>query len=266
MGGAPHVTLYRMAAAKCIALLLLALAVGGTHAIYVGFWALYDKGTDRFDTDIGKPYAESQINFWSEIVWKTFAQQTPAKRKKFTSIILNQQNFTPIDSFCVKGQAIYSSPVYVDKDPADLKNEVTVISCVEGNSIYLNSDYVYKYPGDIKNEFSEFMYQAVTDIWQWDGNGTAPAWWKGGVPAYMRIAAGYAPSSWAHLGTGDSWEEGFDVTGRFIEYLDAVTPDFVAKMNAKIEWSWDIGYFKDITGKSVHELWKDYKARFRNGS
>ncbi|CAI0445646.1 unnamed protein product [Linum tenue] len=65
---------------------------------------------------------------------------------------------------------------------------------------------------------------------------------------YVRLKAGYAPSHWVGPGKGDRWDQGYDVTARFLEYCEGVRGGFVAELNKK----------------SVDQLWRDYKAKYGN--
>lgn len=217
------------AKSKCIGLLLLAMVVGGTHGQTVPTTVNIDERVkEKFDDEVGD--AAVILELASIFVWVGFAQVWPTGTKDVRDIVLNVEN---IDS----------------------------VTLVRGNVIFLDSDYIDSYEGDLKKEVTGILYQAVTDIWQWDANGAAPKWWREGVSNYIRLIAGYAPANFAQPGSGDSWEQGGDVTARFIQYVNTITPGFVGLVNAKIKTSWDIGYFKDITGKSVDDLWKDYKAQ-----
>ncbi|XP_071740358.1 uncharacterized protein [Rutidosis leptorrhynchoides] len=74
----------------------------------------------------------------------------------------------------------------------------------------------------------------------------------------------YAPPGFAKPGQGDRWDQGYDFTARFLEYCDGIIPGFVAKFNKMIRTDYDVSYFKDLTGKSVKQLWKEYKAKYEN--
>lgn len=230
------------AAAKCIALLLLAMAVGGTHAqsttSTVSVPENTGEGGERFNKDVRADLAKDQLDLANTFLYdQLYAQQPPSDRKTVTSVSLVVAN---------------------DIDEAARVD-------LETNTIFLSSDYISGYKGEIVREVFGIEFQGVAAIWQWTGNNQAPAWWFNGVAQYFRLRVGFAPEGFAAPGSGDTWEEQQPpngVTARFIEYLETVTSGFVGKLNAKIKTSWNIGYFKDVTGKSVDELWKDYKAKY----
>ena len=63
-------------------------------------------------------------------------------------------------------------------------------------------------------------------------------------------------------GQGDRWDQGYDVTARFLDYCDSLKPGFVAQLNAKLKYNYSDNYFVQISGKCVQELWQDYKAQY----
>ena len=126
------------------------------------------------------------------------------------------------------------------------------------------SQYVANYQGDVKNEITGVLYHEMTHVWQWNGNNAAPSGLIEGIADYVRLTAGLAPSHWVTPGSGDKWDQGYAVTAYFLQYCDSVTSGFVAKMNSKLRDGWDLGFFNDITGKSVDQLWSDYKAKYGN--
>jgi len=89
--------------------------------------------------------------------------------------------------------------------------------------------------------------------------GTANGGFIEGVADFVRLRAGYAPPHWRR-GRGERWDEGYDVTGYFLDWIEKHYDGFVRGVNAILkEAKWDDGIFKLITGKSVDELWKEYR-------
>jgi len=229
-----------MAAAKCVALLLVVLAVGGTHAVdYVVTNSVESSdGGKRFDNEIGRTNALQIMDAATQFIWQTFAQQSSADRKNVQTVTLF------VESFSDSGIVAYTS----------------------NDQIHLRAEYVASYQGDVKTEITGVLYHEMTHVWQWNGNGNAPSGLIEGIADYVRLTAGFAPSHWVKPGSGDKWDQGYDVTAYFLQYCDTVASGFVAKMNSKLRDGWDLGFFNDLTGKSVDELWSDYKAKYANSS
>nr|XP_043630139.1 uncharacterized protein LOC122601447 [Erigeron canadensis] len=127
------------------------------------------------------------------------------------------------------------------------------------SSIYLNG-----YDGDVKWEFTSLLYHEMTHVFQWNGEGQAPTGLVEGVADYTILRADYYPPAFAKPGDGDRWDQGYDFTARFLEYCDGIVSGFVGELNKKMRYSFDVKYFEDLTGKSVDQLWNEYKAQYGN--
>ena len=91
------------------------------------------------------------------------------------------------------------------------------------------------------------------------GHGTAPSGLIEGIADYVRLRAGFAPPHW-RPGRGKRWDEGYDVTGYFLGWIEERHEGFVRGVNAILrDAHWDEGVFKLITGKSVQDLWNEYQ-------
>ncbi|KAK4739953.1 hypothetical protein R3W88_003650 [Solanum pinnatisectum] len=122
--------------------------------------------------------------------------------------------------------------------------------------------YIQSYSGNVKREITGVLYHENTHIWQWNGNGRAPGGLIEGIADYVRLKAGYAPSHWVKPGQGDRWDQGYDVTARFLDYCNSLKSGFVAQLNKKMRTGYSNQYFVDLMGKTVEQLWRDYKAKF----
>ncbi|KAH9313734.1 hypothetical protein KI387_022361, partial [Taxus chinensis] len=181
-------------------------------------------GGRRFDEEIGQKRAVEVMDNATKFIWETFHQQSPADRKKIQKITLLVEN---INRFA------YTS----------------------GDQIHLSAEYVENYGGDVKTEIRGDLYHEMTYVLQWNGQGNAPDGLIEGVADYVRLTAGLAPSHWVKPGGGDRWDQGYDVTAYFLQYCESISSGFVANMNAKLKGGWDLGFFNDLTGKSVDQLW-----------
>ena len=85
-----------------------------------------------------------------------------------------------------------------------------------------------------------------------------------GVADFVRLKANYAKSDWAQPGGGKNWTDSYSVTARFLDYCDGLRNGFVAELNKKMRTSYSNNYFNELLGKSVNDLWSDYKAKYGN--
>ncbi|CAN1143283.1 hypothetical protein LINPERPRIM_LOCUS26438 [Linum perenne] len=138
-------------------------------------------------------------------------------------------------------------------------------------SIHLNSNFIGNYTANLRRQFNGIIYQEVAGIWQWDGEGKAPRGLVSGIASYVRLKARYGTSEkvkpgegerWDEGGDGNRWDEGDGVTCRFLEYCEEVKKGFVMELNRKMRYGYTNAYFVDLLGKSVDQVWKDYKAKY----
>ncbi|XP_020266151.1 uncharacterized protein LOC109841606 [Asparagus officinalis] len=131
------------------------------------------------------------------------------------------------------------------------------------NVIYISSDYIGNFTGDVKREFTGIVYYMIARVLQWDGQGQAPIGLLTGIADFFRLKAGYATAMWAKSGQGVRWDEGYDVTARFLEYCDGEYGGIVSFLNSKMRFGYDVEFFKEYSGMSVDELWNGYVAKYR---
>ncbi|XP_076956489.1 uncharacterized protein LOC143631693 [Bidens hawaiensis] len=201
---------------------------------YVTNEAANTPGGIRFTNEVGIPYTKHIMGTINEFIWSTLFRQTdPSDRK-------------PIDSVEV---------YIVEFDGAE------GISW-GNNKINVSLIFLKGYPGELKWEFTSLFYHEMTHCFQWDGEGHAPIELVEGVADYAKLIGGYAQEGFAVPGQGERWDQGYDFTARFLEYCDGINPGFVAKLNKKMRYDFDVKYFEDLTGKPVDQLWRDYKAKY----
>ncbi|KAH9307970.1 hypothetical protein KI387_035881, partial [Taxus chinensis] len=188
-------------------------------------------GGDKFDQEIGQSGAFEIMDSSTKFIWNTFAQQSADDRKDVQRVAL-------------------------------IVESMDGVAYTSGDEIHLSANYVGNFGGDVKSEIRGVLYHEMTHVWQWNGQGNAPGGLIEGVADYVRLTAGLAPSHWVKPGGGDRWDQGYDVTAYFLQYCESISSGFVANMNAKLKGGWDLGFFNDLTGKSVDQLWSDYKAKY----
>ncbi|KAF2294612.1 hypothetical protein GH714_013672 [Hevea brasiliensis] len=187
-------------------------------------------GGARFAAEIGEDYSKQMSSAATDFIWRVLQQPNAEDRKAVDKVSLF------IDD--IDGVAAYAS----------------------NNEIHFSANYIGNYSGDLKREYTGVLYHEMTHIWQWYGNGQAQGGLTEGVADFVRLKANYAPSHWVQPGQGDRWDQGYDVTARFLDYCNDLRNGFVAELNKKMRDGYSDQYFVDLLGKTVDQLWSDYKA------
>ncbi|CAN0880949.1 hypothetical protein LINGRAHAP2_LOCUS13944 [Linum grandiflorum] len=130
------------------------------------------------------------------------------------------------------------------------------------NEIHVNANFLGSYKGNIRREFVGIVYHHVASIWQWNGVGEAPKGLVSGIAEFARMDARYGTSQKVRPGDGNRWDQGDGVTCRFLEYCNQMRKGFVRDLNRKMRYGYTNAYFFDLLGKSVDQVWKDYKAKY----
>ncbi|KAF6137707.1 hypothetical protein GIB67_023641 [Kingdonia uniflora] len=97
-----------------------------------------------------------------------------------------------------------------------------------------------------------------------NGNGQTPGGLIEGVADFVRLRAGYAPSHWMKAGGGDRWDQGYDVTAKFLDYCNSLKDGFIAELNKMMRTGYSNDFFVQLLGRTVDQLWSDYKAKYGN--
>ncbi|KAF7127414.1 hypothetical protein RHSIM_Rhsim11G0158800 [Rhododendron simsii] len=190
-------------------------------------------GGMKFANQIGIECSKRTMSSATEFIWKTFRQASNTDRKNLDKVSLS------IDS--MEGVAFASN-----------------------NEIHFSANYIQQYTGNVKTEFTGVMYHEMTHVWQWNGNGQPiPRGLIEGIADFVRLKAGYAPSHWVKPGQGDRWDQGYDVTAHFLDYCEGLRSGFVAELNKKMRTGYSGNYFVELLGKTVDQLWSDYKAKYK---
>ncbi|KAL3538836.1 hypothetical protein ACH5RR_002202 [Cinchona calisaya] len=216
-------------------LILILTAMQGIHAVdyTVTNTASSTPGGARFDSEIGAQYSLQTLDAATNFIWTLFQQSDPADRKDVQKVSL-----------------------FID--------DMDGVAYTSNDEIHVSARYIQSYSGDVKTEITGVLYHEMTHVWQWNGNGQAPGGLIEGIADYVRLKAGYAPSHWVQPGQGDRWDQGYDVTARFLDYCNSLRDGFVAELNKKMRAGYNDNYFVDLLGKTVDQLWNDYKAQYNN--
>ncbi|CAJ1977380.1 unnamed protein product [Sphenostylis stenocarpa] len=219
--------------------LVLLAAIQGTQAVEYTFTnnALSTPGGVRFRDAIGEEYAKQTLDSATQFIWGVFQQNNPADRKNVEKVSL-----------------------FVD----DTNDGVAAYTIPSNGEIHVTAKYVNDYNGDVKTEITGVLYHEMVHVWQWNGNGAAPVGLTEGIADYVRLKANYAPSHWRKPGEGQKWDQGYDVTAYFLDYCGSLRSGFVAQLNQQMRSGYSDQLFVQLLGKTVDQLWQEYKAKYGN--
>ncbi|KAL8541505.1 hypothetical protein ACS0TY_002683 [Phlomoides rotata] len=202
----------------------------------VEYQAINDaKGTPggaRFDALIGIPYTEEIIKDINYFIWDIFQQYNESDRKPVETVKVYIQQYDGAEAITY------------------------------GDTVNVSALYLQGYQGNLKWEFTSLLHHELTHVFQWDGEGTAPIGLVEGMADYMILQSNYYPTGFAKRGQGEKWDQGYDFTARFLQYCEELKSGFVADLNKKMRKKFSEGYFEELTGKTVGDLWADYKAKY----
>ncbi|CAI9101951.1 OLC1v1000124C1 [Oldenlandia corymbosa var. corymbosa] len=212
---------------------IVASFVHGSHAVQftVTNTALGTPGGDRFRAEVGAPYARTVLNSSTTFIWRLLQENAPADRKNIQTVSM-----------------------FVD--------DMDGVAYTSNDQIHVSARWFQGLTGDVRRGISGVLYHEMTHVWQWNGNGQAPGGLIEGVADYVRLKAGYVPSHWVKPGQGNRWDQGYDVTARFLDYCNGLKPGFVAQLNKLMRNGYNDNFFVQLLGKPVNQLWADYKAKF----
>ncbi|EEF43590.1 uncharacterized protein LOC8288104 [Ricinus communis] len=141
--------------------------------------------------------------------------------------------------------------------------DIDGVAYTEDNEMHISTRYIENCSREcLRSEVTGILYHETTHIWQWNGNGQTPGGLIEGIADFVRLKANYAPSHWVQPGQGDRWDQGYDVTARFLDYCNDLRNGFVAELNKKMIDDYSDEFFIELLGKSVDQLWSDYKAKY----
>lgn len=197
-------------------------------------------GGRRFESEIGIPYTLQAMPKAAAFIWKVFKQPSEADRRHYPSGTVN---------------------LYVQ----DLHDGA--LGETGENNVYMSASGIEGYAaGAAKVIFTSILYHEMTHIFQWAGEGTAPGGLTEGMADYVVLKSKYYFDGYSTPGQGEKWDEGYGTTSRFLEYCDGLRPGFTAELNRRMRKVYKEEYWKDLLGKSVDEVWKEYKAKYSNVS
>ncbi|KAF8017217.1 hypothetical protein BT93_H2416 [Corymbia citriodora subsp. variegata] len=188
-------------------------------------------GGARFSSEIGIPNSRILLIVSTHIIWNVFQQNVPGDRKSVEKVSLFIENMEGI--------------AYESND-----------------EIHVSATYLGGFSGNVKREFVGVVLHEMVHVWRWNGDGQAPGGLIEGIADFVRLRSRFVPDHWVGPGQGDRWDQGYDITARFLDYCDGLRNGFVAELNKKMRTGYSDNYFVDLLDKSVDQLWMDYKAKY----
>ncbi|CAL5210711.1 unnamed protein product [Lathyrus oleraceus] len=221
---------------------LFLILLVATHEIQATIYtvtntALSTPGGVRFRDQIGEQYTIQTLDSASQFIWTILQENNQADRKLVQNVSL-----------------------FVDPNATGVVAYTTKIT----HEIHVSASYISSYKGDVKNEITGVLYHEMTHVRQWHGHGEAPTGLTEGIADYVRLKANLAAGYWVKAGEGDRWDEGYDVTARFLDYCDGLRNGFVGELNKMMRSGYSDQFFLQLLGKTVVQLFAEYKAHYGN--
>ncbi|TWR23869.1 secretory protein [Mucilaginibacter pallidiroseus] len=135
------------------------------------------------------------------------------------------------------------------------------VAATSDDRVLFSAAYMTKHPGDIDVVTHEVMHIA-----QAYGQTNGPWWITEGIADYVRNQFGVAnpAANWKlpDYSAKQNYDNSYRVTARFFTWIEKkVKKGFVKKMDSLMrDHKYTDNAWKDITGKTVTELWAEYSA------
>jgi Peptidase of plants and bacteria len=153
-------------------------------------------------------------------------------------------------------------------NPKTLKSVTMVIDTTykgvaetDNGKVTISSAWMHKHPEDI-----DVITHEVMHIVQDYGNSVGPGWLTEGIADYARYKFGVnndaAKWSLTPYKAGQNYDNAYRITARFLVWIEAkVKPGIVKTLDAQLrQHTYTDNSWKQLTGKTVDELWKEYIA------
>jgi len=137
--------------------------------------------------------------------------------------------------------------------------------------IHFSTGYIQSSASRAHDEIFGVLVHEIVHCFQYNARGTCPGGLIEGIADWVRLKAGLAPPHW--IRGGAEWDQGYEVTGFFLDWIerkygdpgDNKQPTFVPKLNETLR---DVDYkeevFHSLVGKSVQDLWEEYKSELED--
>ncbi len=137
----------------------------------------------------------------------------------------------------------------------------TGVAYADNGKIVVSTNWILTHPDDV----ALFTHE-LTHIAQAYPRYDDETWWvTEGIADYTRYVYGPHNGSWRlpeEVKETDNYNSGYRVTARFFLWLNQKKNHFAVDIiNRKMQHNtFDINVFKEITGKTIDELWTEYRA------
>ncbi|PSS02677.1 Basic secretory protease [Actinidia chinensis var. chinensis] len=189
-------------------------------------------GGIRFTNEIGLEYSKQTLISATEFIWRLFQQNTVEDRRNTPKLSLS------------------------------IEPNMDGVAVSSNDHIRVSANYINGFQGDVRREITGVLYHETVHSFQWNGAGQAPVGLVEGIADFVVLKAGYVPNYWAKPGEGTKWDEGYSVTAWFLDYCHGLRNGFVAELNKKMRNGYSDNFFFELLGKTVDQLWSDYKAKY----
>jgi hypothetical protein len=135
------------------------------------------------------------------------------------------------------------------------------VAATDNGFVHVNPEWMHKHPEDIDVVTHEVMH-IVQDY----GDSNGPGWLTEGIADYARYKFGVnnPAANWKlpDYKPTQNYDNAYRVTARFLLWMEEkVKPGIVKTLDKKMrDHTFTDNTWKDLTGKTVDELWKDYSA------
>lgn len=135
--------------------------------------------------------------------------------------------------------------------------------------IHLSTKYIQNVGNRARNEILGVVNHEMVHCLQWNGSGTCPSPLIEGIADWVRLRSGLTPPHWKR--GGERWDEGYQNTAYFLDWLAQGDAGIVRKMNLSMRFDKydEKTFWKRLAGADVQTLWAQYRKEvgllpFRN--
>lgn len=108
-------------------------------------------------------------------------------------------------------------------------------------------------------EIAGILHFTTSLVYQNDAGSTAPVWLVTGIADFVRLQAQLVERVQATK--GGNYDDSSKSAARLFEYLTSQNPDFVYRLNQRLETgAWSDEVFVELTGSDLATLWANYQA------
>lgn len=127
-----------------------------------------------------------------------------------------------------------------------------------GHTIYLSADWLSKYPDDFEMNLAHEMTHVIQGY-----SAKAPSCWTEGIATYVGFKLGYTNTlNCAECSASlPHYTSGYNCAGALLLYIEAAHGSaLVRQLHTKLQQGlYSDSFFAEATGKSLEQLWTDFK-------